>query len=145
MKSLFLKNKGFLFEEKVRRMLHARECLQDCADAETDRLLVEIKSCQLFLRSGNGNRTRKGTMMSTKPCVTNRLRRFVISRENHVALKVLADEQHKQAIYVFVLVVGKQFLHKRLSWHAVNLLVRPEKDMTLLALKTIFKPEEHRA
>jgi hypothetical protein len=130
---------GYAVEAQMRKMLRAKECLYDEIDFTTKRYAYECKSARIFnLNKNNGNQKRSFKRNPHKPISSLQLGRFMIKRENHVKLKLTAQELNLTPRYLFVLHLGKQTIKKVISWEEVNILMKPDKNTTCLRIRDIW-------
>lgn len=133
-------NKGLEVEDRVRKLLRGTPSSYDKIDFFTKKNAYECKSCQLFaINAANGNQKRPFKKKPHKPCSSIRFGRFSINRENHVMMKVLADDLKKKPYYIFALSLGRQLITKRMTWQQVNMLVNPDKESSTITIRQVWQ------
>lgn len=133
-----VRNHGYEVEAKIRRIFKGAESGRDEIDFLTGRCAYEVKACNLLNWTTNSNHRRSSKHAISR---STQVGRFVIKRENHVLLRVTSLEMRKQAMYVFVVALGKQYIMKRVPWEVVNDWVLPQKEYTIVSLRKVFGEE----
>lgn len=125
-------NLGYKIEDRMMRQFRGEPHYSDEVDFQTTKALYEVKSCTLFRKTYNGNHQRKFKKRQHKRCVSLQLGRFSIKTHNHVLLKQRAEEESKDARYLFVVRVGKQVFYKVIPWESMEVDVgSPVKNITI--------------
>jgi hypothetical protein len=128
-------NFGYEEENYIKRLFKGESHPFDCVDFQTEKCLYEVKSCQLFIKCTGGNSKR---INGIKP-ETTQLGRFFIKRHNHISLKETAHKENKKALYVFVLVIGKEKIWKIKTWNQTNKLLKKRGEHNPIRIKEIFR------
>jgi hypothetical protein len=115
------RKKGEIIQERMRKWFRGLPSTQWAVDFETKTTCYEVKSCNLFNKCKNSNDKRKFVTKQHKQIVTHQRGRFVIDIENHYKLAKFALDTGKKAKYIFVVILGKQYVYKVKDWDEVHL------------------------
>lgn len=109
-------------EDYIAKFFKARPSYDEAFDLETKNLLIEVKSCDAWSRSG-----KRGYQTG----------RFCIDKANHGAFKRLADAAHKKPAYIFVVKIRGQYIFRTMAWEE---LVLPSKKVCVhLNWSSVFR------
>lgn len=133
-----INNKGYKIENKMKKWFKGKVHYSDSVDFHTKTTLYEVKSCQLYLNCNNGNYVRPYMKKPHKKVNTTRMGRFWVKIYNHTLLKQLAEEEHKKAKYIFVIVIGTQKVWVVKDWEFIDVLISKTKDEVPIRIPDIF-------